>query len=161
MSLMLVGHVWHYKYGQSYTPCVVRYQLILFSVSCNGSCEPGVLWQYQLRPNNICDIYCYVPFSRKKMQHLWLNTRFLNQFKDKHSKCSCTPGVLQYKQLRYHIIDKICFLIPLSNKDRIGGVIVSLLVSSAVDRRFEARSGKTKNCEANICCFYSKHATLR
>ena len=39
--------------------------------------------------------------------------------------------------------------------------MVSVLVSSAVDRGFESRSGKTKDYEIGICCFCAKHATLR
>ena len=42
--------------------------------------------------------------------------------------------------------------------DRIGGVMVSMLVSSAVDREFEHRSGQTKNYKIGICCFSAKHA---
>jgi hypothetical protein len=37
--------------------------------------------------------------------------------------------------------------------NRIGGVMASVLASSAVDRRFEPRSGQTKNYEIGICCF--------
>ena len=43
----------------------------------------------------------------------------------------------------------------------IGGVMVSMLASSAVDRWFEPRSGQTKDCKIGICCFSSKHAALR
>ena len=39
--------------------------------------------------------------------------------------------------------------------------MVSVLVSSAVDRGFEPRSGQTKDCEIGICCFSAKHAALR
>jgi hypothetical protein len=41
--------------------------------------------------------------------------------------------------------------------DRNGGVIVSVLASSAVDREFEPRSGQTKDYEIGICCFSAKH----
>ena len=33
--------------------------------------------------------------------------------------------------------------------------------SSAVDRRFEHRSGQTKDYKIGICCFFAKHAALR
>ena len=33
---------------------------------------------------------------------------------------------------------------------RLGGVIVSVLVSSAVDRGFETQSGQTKDCKLGI-----------
>ena len=39
--------------------------------------------------------------------------------------------------------------------------MVSVLVSSAVDRGFEPRSGKTKDYENGICCFSAKHVALR
>ena len=44
---------------------------------------------------------------------------------------------------------------------RIGGVMVSVLASSAVDRGFKPRSGQTKDYEIGICCFPAKHASLR
>ena len=45
--------------------------------------------------------------------------------------------------------------------DLIGGGIVSVLTSSAVDRRFEPRSGQTKDYQIGICCFSAKYAALR
>ena len=45
--------------------------------------------------------------------------------------------------------------------NRIGGVMVSVFASSAVDRGFEPRSGQTKNYEIGICCFSAKQAALR
>jgi hypothetical protein len=39
--------------------------------------------------------------------------------------------------------------------------MVSVLVSSAVDRGFEPRSGQTKDYIIDICCFSAKHAALR
>jgi hypothetical protein len=39
--------------------------------------------------------------------------------------------------------------------------VVSLLVSSVVDRGFEPRSGQTKDYKIGICCFSTKHAELR
>jgi hypothetical protein len=43
----------------------------------------------------------------------------------------------------------------------IGGVMVSMFTSSAVDRGFEPRSGQTKDYKIGICCFSAKHTTLR
>ena len=43
----------------------------------------------------------------------------------------------------------------------IGGVMVSALASSAVDRGFDPRSGQTKDYKIDICCFSAKHAALR
>ena len=42
-----------------------------------------------------------------------------------------------------------------------GGVIVSVLASSAVNREFEPRSGQTKDYKIGICCFSAKHVALR
>jgi hypothetical protein len=43
----------------------------------------------------------------------------------------------------------------------IGGVMVSVFASSAVDRGFELRSGRTKDYKIGICCFSANHAALR
>jgi hypothetical protein len=43
----------------------------------------------------------------------------------------------------------------------IGGAMVSVFASSAVDRGFKPRSGQTKNYEIGICYFSAKHAILR
>ena len=39
--------------------------------------------------------------------------------------------------------------------------MVSVLVSSAVDRGFEPRSAPTKDYKIGICCFSTKHAALK
>jgi hypothetical protein len=41
---------------------------------------------------------------------------------------------------------------------RIGGVMVSMLIMSAVDRGFWPRSSQTKDYKIGICCFSAKHA---
>ena len=46
-------------------------------------------------------------------------------------------------------------------KDRIGGVMVSVLASSVVDHGFEPWSSQTKDYKIGICCFSAKHAALR
>jgi hypothetical protein len=38
--------------------------------------------------------------------------------------------------------------------------MVSVLVSSAVDRGFEPRSDQTKDYKIGSCCFSANHATL-
>ena len=48
-----------------------------------------------------------------------------------------------------------------NNYDRIGGVIVSVLASIVVDRRFEPRSGQPNDYQIGICCFSAKHAACR
>ena len=40
----------------------------------------------------------------------------------------------------------------------IGGVMVSMLASSEVDRVFEPRCDQTKGYTVGICCFTAKHA---
>ena len=45
--------------------------------------------------------------------------------------------------------------------NHIGGVMVSVLAPSVVDRRFEPQSGQTKDCNIDIYCFSDKHAALR
>ena len=48
----------------------------------------------------------------------------------------------------------------MNSKTDLGGVMVSMLVSSAVDRGFESKSGQTKNNKIGICGFSAKHAAL-
>ena len=45
--------------------------------------------------------------------------------------------------------------------DCIGGVMIRVLSSSAVDRGFEPRSAQTKDYKIGICCFSAKHTSLR
>ena len=45
--------------------------------------------------------------------------------------------------------------------NRIGGVMVSVLASNAIDRGFEPISGQTKDYKMGICCFAAKHTALR
>ena len=46
-------------------------------------------------------------------------------------------------------------------KNRIGGVMVSVLASSVVDRGFKPWSDQTKDYKTGICCFSAKHSALR
>jgi hypothetical protein len=52
-------------------------------------------------------------------------------------------------------------LIMCTRVNRIGGVMVSVLASSAVNRGFEPRWGQTKDYNIVICCFSAKQAALR
>jgi hypothetical protein len=45
--------------------------------------------------------------------------------------------------------------------NRVSGVMVSVLASGAVDLGFEPWSGQTKDYTIGICCFVTKHASLR
>jgi hypothetical protein len=44
---------------------------------------------------------------------------------------------------------------------RIGGVMVSVFASSAVDRGFESRSGQPKDYKIGICYFSARHTASR
>jgi hypothetical protein len=68
-----------------------------------------------------------------------------------------------YPQYRVLVKNKFSKLNELfcNYKYRIGGVIVGMLGSSAVDSEFEPRSGHTKDNTIGICCFSAKHTTLR
>jgi len=48
-----------------------------------------------------------------------------------------------------------------ASMNRISGVMVSVLISSAVDRGFECRSSQTKNYQIDVSFFSAKHAVLR
>ena len=43
----------------------------------------------------------------------------------------------------------------------IGGIMVSVLILSAVECGFEPQSAQTKDFKIGICCFSVKHAALR
>ena len=43
----------------------------------------------------------------------------------------------------------------------IGGIMVSVLISSVVDRGFKLWSSQTKDYSIGICCFSAKHTALR
>ena len=45
--------------------------------------------------------------------------------------------------------------------NRIGGVMVSVRVSCAVERELESRSGQIKDYTIDMCCFSLKHAAIR
>jgi hypothetical protein len=45
--------------------------------------------------------------------------------------------------------------------NHIGGIMVTVLASSAVDRVFESRSGQTKYYKIGIFCFSEKHGALK
>ena len=56
--------------------------------------------------------------------------------------------------------DKVYSRGNINQKHHIGGVMVSMLDSSAVDRGLEARSGQAKDYSIGMCCFTAKHASL-
>jgi hypothetical protein len=48
-----------------------------------------------------------------------------------------------------------------SNTNGTGGIMVSVLASSAEERGFAPRSGQTKDYIIGMCCFSAKHSALR
>ena len=73
----------------------------------------------------------------------------LNVFPDKKKVKS--RDILAYKQ----------FVAQIHEQSRTGGVMVSELASSVVDRGVEPRSGQTKDYRIGIGCFSVKHSALR
>jgi hypothetical protein len=69
--------------------------------------------------------------------------------------CSVRNPIVQYCSVL--LTHRLC----LTKQYRIGGVMVGVFASSAVDRGFEPRSGQTKDYKIGICCFSAKHAALR
>ena len=51
----------------------------------------------------------------------------------------------------FDVMKQVIYLV-----DHIGGIIVSVLASSAVDCGFEAELGQTKDYEIGICCLSAK-----
>ena len=72
---------------------------------------------------------------------------------------SCVSNVANVSELS--IIDCPFWFSLVFNQRRIGGVMVSVLASRAVDRGFELRSCQRKEYKIDICCFNTKHAALR
>lgn len=60
-----------------------------------------------------------------------------------------------------NIINFIHSLQSASYSNPNGGVMVSVLVSNAVDCGFHPRPGKTTDYKIGFCCFYAKHPELR
>ena len=65
-----------------------------------------------------------------------------------------------YKNSEWNIL-LLNFLIVQISINCIDGVVISMLVSSAVDRGVEPRFDQTKYCKIGICCFSAKHVAFR
>ena len=48
-----------------------------------------------------------------------------------------------------------------NQRHRIGGVMVSVLTTSVVDRGVKPWSGQINDYKIGVCCFSDKHATLK
>ena len=64
-----------------------------------------------------------------------------------------------YLTISIYLLSFAIFILTHSFK-RIGGLMVSLLASSAVDRWFEPRSGQTKDNSYDLVTFFSGKALL-
>jgi hypothetical protein len=102
----------------------------------------------------------------------WIPKFQKNQYLDRYipGSSTCSPKELSIPMTKIlHAVkggllsycDKVYSRGNINQKHRIGGVMVSVLASSAVDRGFEPRSGQTKDYKIGICCFSAKHAALR
>ena len=102
----------------------------------------------------------------------WIPKFQKNQYLDRYipgsSTCSTkelsitmTKIMLAVKGGLLSYCDKVYSRGNINQKHRIGGVMISVLASSAVDRGFEPWSSETKYYAIGICCFSAKHAALR
>ena len=87
---------------------------------------------------------------------------FLRYYYRSYQSSIAVASFLWYMFLRYDggYIPKTTFMLEFEY-NRTGGVMVSVLASSAVDRGFEPRSGQTKDNNIGVCCFSAKYAALR
>ena len=85
--------------------------------------------------------------------------------------CKYNHPVLKNKDIKHYFfleIFVVCktthryFFISIFHmvKKRLGGVMGSVLASSAVDCGFKPRSGQTKDYKIGVFCFSAKHAAL-
>ena len=66
-----------------------------------------------------------------------------------------------YLHKTFYEWENILIILQCQNEvDRIDGVIVSVLTSSAVNHGFEPLSSQTNDYKIGICCFSAKHAAL-
>ena len=110
------------------------------------NCELSTLyWILKFQKNQYLDrcIPCSSTCSTKELSITM--TKILHAFNE---------GLLSY-------CDKVYSRVNINQQHRIGGVMVSLLASSAVDSGFESRLGESKDSNSGICCFSAKHAALR
>ena len=83
------------------------------------------------------------------------NVLFNTKLIQSHEHAHYTINVITVYQLTCNM------QVYLKKTNPIGGVMDSMLASSAVDRGFELRSCQTKDYEIGICCVFAKHAALR
>ena len=72
------------------------------------------------------------------------------------------PPPLSWYAMNLNInIDQMYYPMIIVLKNRIAGVMVSMLPSSVIDRGFGPRRSKIKDYNIGICCFSSKHVALK
>jgi len=67
---------------------------------------------------------------------------------------------VQYSYYTTTVLYMLPLVIVYCQINLIGGVMVSMLALSAVDRVFQPRTGQTKDYKVGTCCFSAKHAAL-
>ena len=80
-----------------------------------------------------------------------------------HLKLKYVHSFINFKLDKICSPELLCAFLVISHGEVncIGGVIVTVLASSAVYCAFEPRSGQTKDHQIVICFFSTKHVTLR
>ena len=84
--------------------------------------------------------------------HVFTNTYFALLYKIANIWMLYSGFVVVFYRAKQNAADPLCS----KNLNRIGGVMVSVLASSAVDCGFGPQSGQTKYYRIGICCFFAK-----
>ena len=113
----------------------------------NNWCRKWWIFSHHLSRTEIWQILLISPRTERKFKQWWMN------YQIKTFLWSIYILLIYISFLWYFK----CYILV----NRIGGVMVSVLVSSAVDRGFEPRSGQSKDYYIAICCLSAKHAALR
>jgi hypothetical protein len=75
-------------------------------------------------------------------------------------------AVVSFKNYDIHVLyillNELAYIFIFTVLNRIGGVMVSVFASHALDGRFELRLSQTKDYEIGICCcIFARYASLR
>jgi hypothetical protein len=128
------------------------YTLISISTFCKGS-HPS-----DIGDRSQCWLCCLDPKIKEvaivRIKTIWAFYININVIL---STASCRLTGLKYLSVFWFTDSYLAFHFV----NRIGGVMVSVFSSSAVDRGFEPRSGQAKDYKISICCFSAKHTALR
>jgi hypothetical protein len=95
----------------------------------------------------------------------WIPKFQKNQYLDRYIPCSSTCSTKELSITMTKIVhavkggllsycDKVYSHGNINQKHRIGGVMISVLASSAVDHGFESQSGQAKDYNIGICLFF-------